>query len=129
MKHRLSMCEDCAFHKDSREMKPEIREDFLLAQLSRIFACHKTMHDKRKSKRKWWGVYDPKRDKKGRFCSTASHLMCAGYAALFADEWNIDVSKMDVRNHALKFAIPKLIRGSSMLTNDQLRDLLRWCKE
>lgn len=96
-------------------MKPKNRADFLLAQLSRIFACHTTMHDKRKTKRKWWGRYDPCRDKKGRFCSASSHLMCAGYAALFADEFNIDVSKMDVRNHALSFAIPRInsIEGES----------------
>lgn len=102
MKHRMKMCEHCAFRDNSVEMRDPQRKEHITGQcLHKVFYCHETMFQKNPEDTKWIGDFDPERKPNGSKAKQNDHQVCAGFIKYYGDEFGIDGTNIPVENHAM----------------------------
>lgn len=99
---RRKMCEHCAFRDNSVEMNVPDKKEHLIGEcLHRVFYCHETMHQINSDDSKWLGNFDPEKKRDGTKACASDHQVCAGFLAMFGDEFGYDASHIPLENHII----------------------------
>lgn len=94
LNYRRKPCDGCAFRSDSPERKnKEWWDDIMLSCCHRVFICHKTCLQL--SGDQWSGSFDPLHKNDGSECRVSDHLVCAGFAKRFGEDFGIDPSTIE----------------------------------
>lgn len=101
--HRLKMCHDCAFRKESLEMNhPELKANLIISCETKVFHCHQTMLNTDEKPEPWVGNFDVNRKPDGSPADLSDHQICAGFAAMYRPRTDTDYSDIDIEGHAFE---------------------------